>query len=76
MLERFSVVKTLRLNRLLIKTITIIESMMTKAPVIVDANIIVLTTIEEFSNWSPLKRKEHIVRYRYSVNFMKNIQND
>lgn len=49
---------------------------MTKTPVIVDANIIVLTTIEEFSNWSPLKRKEHIVRYRYSVNFMKNIQND
>lgn len=74
MLERFSVVKT-RLNRLLIKTVTnIIESMMTKAPVIVDANITVLTTIEEFSNWSPLKRKKHIVRY--SVNCMKNIQNE
>lgn len=47
---------------------------MTKAPVIVDANITVLTTIEEFSNWSPLKRKEHIVQY--SVNCMKNIQNE
>lgn len=39
--------KTLRLNRLLIKTVTtIIESMMSKAPVIVNANIIILTTIE------------------------------
>lgn len=75
MLDRFSVVKTLRLNRLLIKTVTaIIESMMSKAPVIVDANITILTTIEEFLNWSPYKRKAHIVRF--SINCMKNIQNE